>query len=171
MKYTFLVGTGIFLLSGWLMGNLAVAGQSKQVSLSLRVLVDGPPPCSVKGRNVQFGDVYISKINGTNYRTTQPLYTLNCSSRASGVDDLRMQLKGTTTVINGETVIATEIPGLGIRIENGADNSLFRVGEGNWSDFNVNQLPNLKAVPVKQSGAQLTPAEFNASMTMVVDYQ
>ncbi|BED96780.1 hypothetical protein Ef18B226LT_28640 [Escherichia fergusonii] len=120
---------------------------------------------------MQFGEVYISKINGTNYRTTEPLYTLNCGNRAVGVDDLRLQLKGTTTVINGETVIATEIPGLGIRIENGADNSLFRVGEGNWSDFNVNQLPNLKAVPVKQSGAQLTPAEFNASMTMVVDYQ
>ncbi|MCV5539847.1 fimbrial protein, partial [Escherichia coli] len=33
------------------------------------------------------------------------------------------------------------------------------------------QLPNLTAVPVKQSGVQLTPAEFNASMTMVVDYQ
>lgn len=117
MKYTFLVGTGIFLLSGWLMGNLAVAAESKPVLLTLRVLVDGPPPCSVKGSNVQFGEVYISKINGTNYRTTQPLYTLNCSSRASGVDDLRMQLKGTTTVINGETVIATEIPGLAFALK------------------------------------------------------
>ncbi|HHQ9996598.1 TPA: fimbrial protein, partial [Escherichia coli] len=28
-----------------------------------------------------------------------------------------------------------------------------------------------KAVPVKQSGVQLTPSEFNASLTMVVDYQ
>ncbi|EHK9946397.1 fimbrial protein [Escherichia coli] len=127
MKYTFLVGTGIFLLSGWLMGNLAVAGQSKKVSLSLRILVDA--------------------------------------------DELRMQLKGATTVINGETVMATEIPGLGIRIENGADNSLFRVGEGNWTPFNFYQSPNLKAVPVKQSGAQLMPAVFNATMTMVVDYQ
>ncbi|EOQ58248.1 MULTISPECIES: fimbrial protein [Escherichia] len=171
MKYTFLVGTGILLLSGWLTGNVAFAGESKPVSLTLRILVDGPPPCSVKGSNVEFGNVYINKINGTNYRTTEALYTLNCGNKASGVDDLRMQLKGSTTVINGETVIATEISGLGIRIENGADNSLFKVGEGNWSDFNVNQLPNLKAVPVKQSGVQLTPAEFNASMTMVVDYQ
>lgn len=171
MKYTFLVGTGIFLLSGWLMGNLAVAGQSKKVSLSLRILVDGPPPCSVKGSNVDFGNVYINKINGTNYRTTTPLYTLNCDNRAVGADELRMQLKGATTVINGETVMATEIPGLGIRIENGADNSLFRVGEGNWTPFNFYQSPNLKAVPVKQSGAQLMPAVFNATMTMVVDYQ
>ncbi|MFL9056458.1 hypothetical protein AB9E63_10835, partial [Escherichia coli] len=29
----------------------------------------------------------------------------------------------------------------------------------------------LKAVPVKASGAQLAAGEFNASLTMVVDYQ
>ncbi|MCV5676234.1 hypothetical protein OFN11_32340, partial [Escherichia coli] len=28
-----------------------------------------------------------------------------------------------------------------------------------------------KAVPVKQNGVTLTGAQFNASMTMVVDYQ
>ncbi|QCT86067.1 fimbrial protein [Escherichia sp. E4742] len=170
MKHTFLLGAGIFLLNAWLMGN-AVAGDIKQVQLTLRILVDAPPPCSVKGSNVEFGDVHIKDINGTNYRTADALYTLNCGNKTSGVDDLRMQLKGTTTVINGETVMATEIPGLGIRIENGADNSLFTVGENNWTDFNINRQPVLKAVPVKQSGVQLTPAEFNASMTMVVDYQ
>ena len=171
MSHKFLAGAGLLVLAGWGVSVIAVASDIKQVDLTLRILVDGPPPCSVKGSNVEFGNVYINKINGTNYRTTEALYTLNCGNKASGVDDLRMQLKGSTTVINGETVIATEISGLGIRIENGADNSLFKVGEGNWSDFNVNQLPNLKAVPVKQSGVQLTPAEFNASMTMVVDYQ
>ncbi|MCV5216700.1 hypothetical protein OFC53_36300, partial [Escherichia coli] len=41
----------------------------------------------------------------------------------------------------------------------------------NWTPFNVNTQPQLKAVPVKQSGVQLTPSEFNATMTMVVDYQ
>ncbi|MGS0065838.1 fimbrial protein, partial [Escherichia coli] len=43
--------------------------------------------------------------------------------------------------------------------------------ENNWTPFAFNSLPQLKAVPVKQNGVQLAPAEFNASMTMVVDYQ
>ncbi|HAH0865645.1 TPA: fimbrial protein [Escherichia coli] len=171
MKHRFLLEASILLLTGLFMGNGAIAGDVKQVPLTLRILVNGLPPCSVKGSNVEFGDVYIDNINGTNYRTTDALYTLNCGNKASGVDDLRMQLKGSTTVINGETVMATEIPGLGIRIENGADNSLFMVGENNWTNFNINSQPALKAVPVKQSGVELTPAEFNASMTMVVDYQ
>ena len=58
-----------------------------------------------------------------------------------------------------------------MRIENAADNALFAVGENNWTPFNFNTQPQLKAVPVKQSGVQLTPSEFNASLTMVVDYQ
>lgn len=171
MSHKYLMGAGMLVLAGWGISDVAVAIDIKQVDMTLRVLVDAPPPCSVKGSNVEFGDVFINNINGTNYRTTNALYTLNCGNKATGIDDLQMQLKGTTTVINGETVIATDISGLGIRIENGADNSLFAVGENNWTDFNVNRQPELKAVPVKQSGVQLTPAEFNASMTMVVDYQ
>ncbi len=86
-------------------------------------------------------------------------------------NDLRMQLKGNTSTINGETVLSTNITGLGIRIENSADNSLFAVGENSWTPFNINNQPQLKAVPVKASGAQLAAGEFNASLTMVVDYQ
>lgn len=165
MSHKFLAGAGLLVFS---LCSFPVMAGSKSLELTLRVLVDGPPPCSVKGSAVEFGDVYISKINGTNYRQDAK-YTLNCSNRAS--DDLQMQLKGNTTVINGETVLSTDIAGLGGRIENAADNALFAVGENNWTPFNVNTQPQLKAVPVKQSGVQLTPSEFNASLTMVVDYQ
>ena len=54
-------------------------------------------------------------------------YTLNCANSLS--DDLQMQFKGTTTTINGETVLSTGITGFGIRIENAADNSLFAIGD------------------------------------------
>ena len=168
MSHKFLAGVGLLVLAGWGVSDVAVASDIKQVDMTLRILVDGPPPCSVKGSAVEFGDVYISKINGANYRQDAK-YTLNCSNRAS--DDLQMQLKGNTTVINGETVLSTDIAGLGVRIENAADNSLFAVGENTWAPFNVNTQPQLKAVPVKQSGVELTPSEFNASLTMVVDYQ
>lgn len=106
-------------------------------------------------------------VDGTNYRQDAK-YTLNCTN--SLANDLRMQLKGNTND-NGETVLSTNITGLGIRIENSADNSLFAVGENSWTPFNINNQPQLKAVPVKASGAQLAAGEFNASLTMVVDYQ
>ncbi|MCV5778905.1 hypothetical protein OFN45_31845, partial [Escherichia coli] len=84
----------------------ALAGETKSVPLTLRVLVDPPPPCTVKGSNVDFGDVIIKKINGTEYRKDAG-YTLNCANSLS--DDLQMQFKGTTTTINGETVLSTGI--------------------------------------------------------------
>lgn len=168
MKIIYLAVSSVVLVACGAMNAVAVAGDSQPRELTLRVLVDGPPPCSVKGSRVEFGNVVINEIDGNNYRRNAD-YTLDC--RNSLMNDLQLQLKGTTTVINGETVISTNIAGFGIRIENAADNSLFAVGENNWTAFNINSQPQLKAVPVKENGVQLTAAEFNATMTMVVDYQ
>ncbi|EFA4797723.1 fimbrial protein [Escherichia coli] len=168
MRQIFLAGVGIVIWASWATSNIAVAGDVKTVPLTLRVLVDGPPPCTVKGSDVDFGDVLIKAIDGTKYRKDAP-YTLNCAN--SVVNDLRMQLKGNTTLINGETVLSTGITGFGIRIENAADNSLFAIGENNWTPFNIGNQPQLKAVPVKESGVQLTASAFSGTLTMVVDYQ
>lgn len=168
MRQIFLAGAGIVIWASWATSNIAVAGDVKTVPLTLRVLVDAPPPCTVKGSSVEFGNVVIDDIDGNNYRQNAD-YKLNCSQ--SVANDLQIQLKGTITTINGEMVISTNIPGFGIRIENAADNSLFAVGENNWTPFSINNQPLLKAVPVKENGVQLTPSEFNASLTMVVDYQ
>ncbi|MEO2952981.1 fimbrial protein, partial [Escherichia coli] len=117
---------------------------------------------------VEFGNVIIKSIDGANYR--QPVgYTLNCSNSVS--DDLQMQLQATTTTINGETVLSTGISGFGIRIQNAVDHSLVAVGNSSWLPFNINTQPDFEAVPVKQSGVELMASEFNATMTMVVDYQ
>lgn len=167
MRRILLAGSGIALLACNVAGNVASA-ETRPITLELKVRVDAPPPCTVTGSAVEFGDVLIASIDGNNYRQNAG-YTLDCSGRLE--DDLRMQLKGITTTVNGETVLDAGIAGFGIRIENAADNSLFSIGKNNWTSFTFNSLPQLKAVPVKQSGVQLTPAEFNASMTMVVDYQ
>ncbi|EJE2983311.1 fimbrial protein, partial [Escherichia coli] len=119
MSHKFLAGAGLLVLAGWGGSDVAVASDIKQVDMTLRILVDGPPPCSVKGSAVEFGNVVINKIDGTSYRQDAK-YTLNCGNKVS--DDLQMQLKGNTTVINGETVLSTDIAGLGVRIENAADN-------------------------------------------------
>ena len=175
MKAFFLTGSAALLLACGVTVFPAMAG-GKIVNLTLRVLVDGPPPCSVKGSAVEFGNVIIKSIDGANYR--QPVgYTLNCSNSVSDklfsydTDDLQMQLQATTTTINGETVLSTGISGFGIRIQNAADHSLVAVGNSSWLPFNINTQPDFEAVPVKQSGVELMASEFNATMTMVVDYQ
>lgn len=54
MSHKFLAGAGLLVLAGWGVSGLAVAGSDiKQVDLTLRILVDGPPPCSVKGSAVE----------------------------------------------------------------------------------------------------------------------
>ncbi|WP_205942047.1 fimbrial protein [Escherichia coli] len=167
MKAFFLAGSAALLLACGVTVSPAMAG-GEIVNLTLRVLVDGPPPCSIQGSVVEFGSVVIKGIDGTNYR--QPVgYTMNCSNSVS--DDLRMQLQATTTTINGETVLSTGIDGFGIRIQNATDHSLVAVGNASWLPFNINTRPEFEAVPVKQSGVQLMASEFNATMTMVVDYQ
>lgn len=55
--------------------------------------------------------------------------------------------------------------------QNAADHSLVAVGNSSWLPFNINTQPDFEAVPVKQSGVELMASEFNATMTMVVDYQ
>ncbi len=58
MSHKFVAGAGLLVLAGWGISGLAVAGSDiKQVDLTLRILVDGPPPCSVKGSAVKFGNV------------------------------------------------------------------------------------------------------------------
>ncbi|EFL4480737.1 fimbrial protein [Escherichia fergusonii] len=167
MRRIFLRRLGV-LLACWAISHLVGAGDMKTVPLTLRVLVDGPPPCTIKGSKVEFGDMIGNNVNGTNYRQDAK-YTLSCAN--SLANDLRMQLRGDTWVINGETVLRTDITALGVRIENAADNSLFTIGNNSWTVFNINNQPQLKAVPVKENGAQLATGEFNARLTMVVDYQ
>lgn len=82
MSHKFLAGAGFLVFS---LCSFPVMAGSKTVELTLRVLVDAPPPCSVKGSAVEFGNVFINKINGTNYRQDAK-YTLSCGNKAS--DDL-----------------------------------------------------------------------------------
>ena len=60
--------------------GLAVAAR-KSVSMNLRVLVDAPPPCTVNGAAVEFGNVFIYKIDGVSYK--RPIdYSLVCNNLA-----------------------------------------------------------------------------------------
>lgn len=158
----------VWLLLCSIVSTPVMAG-SKSVAMVLRVLVDAPPPCTVTSASVEFGNVFISKIDGVSYK--RPIdYSLVCNNLA--MDDLRLNMQATTTVINGETVIDTGIAGFGIRIQKASDHSILDLTPGTWLPFNFSSgAPALEAVPVVQSGVTLTAAEFSASATIVVDYQ
>ncbi|KUV97851.1 fimbrial protein [Escherichia coli] len=60
----------------------------------------------------------------------------------------------------------------GFRVQKSSDHSILDLTSGSWLPFNFSSgIPALEAVPVKQSGTTLAAAEFNASATIVVDYQ
>ncbi|EBG5294610.1 fimbrial protein [Salmonella enterica subsp. enterica] len=147
----------------------ALADGSKSVNMVVRVLVNAPPPCSIKGSTVSFGKMPITKVDGVNYTKTVG-YTLSCDSRLS--DLLRLQIQGTSVNINGEQVLDTGVAGYGIRLQLASDKSLLQPGTANWFNFNYagNNAPVLEAVPVKTASTVAT-GSFSVSATLVVDYQ
>ncbi|WP_300635139.1 fimbrial protein [Pseudomonas sp.] len=147
---------------------LAVSqGLQAETSLTIRAVIVAPPPCVINGGgtlDVPFGnDLQTSRVDGVNYRRDVP-YTVTCSSPFSNA--LTLELKGTAAAFDHQ-VLATRKPDLGVRLfVNGADWPLNRTVNFTYPNF-----PVVQAVPVKRAGSQLTGGAFDASATLVVDYQ
>ncbi|ECZ2148956.1 fimbrial protein [Salmonella enterica] len=159
----------LVLLCGGFVAGTEAAG-TKTVQLELHLVVTQPPPCTVGGASVEFGDVLTTKVGDASQ--TKPVgYSLNCDGRAS--DYLKLQIQGTTTTISGEQVLQTSVQGLGIRIQQAGNKQLVPVGITDWLNFTLSGSngPELEAVPVKEPTTQLAGGDFNASATLVVDYQ
>ena len=140
-----------------------------EVLMSVTVVVNVPMPCEVSGGAVEFGSVYTTKIDGTRY--TQPLdYTIDCKNRLK--DNLKMQIQGESTVINGEKVLKTNIEGFGLRLQTKDEKRLIEPGSTDWLEFiYANSGPELEVVPVKSASVTLNASEFDARATLIVDYQ
>jgi len=159
------------LLSMWCCGTVAPANAvNKTVNMKLVIAINVPMPCTVSGATIEFGNVQIQQIDGSNF--TQPVdYGLNCSGRLS--DYLKLQIQGTAVTINGESLLQTSVSGLGIRLQTKAGKSLVPIGSTDWMNFQYTggSGPELEAVLVKNSGETLPAGEFSAAATLVVDYQ
>lgn len=157
-------------IAACLLSTAGLAGESKQVTMTLQIKVTPPPPCTLSETTVEFGQVLTTKVDGQNY--LMPVgYTMNCDGRTK--DTLKIQLQGDATTINGETVLSTNVSGLGIRVRRTDDHSLVVPGTSQWINFTYagNTGPALEAVPVKANGTTLSPGEFSAVGTLVVEYQ
>lgn len=150
-------------------GVLLAISQDVQAEtrLSIRAVIIAPPPCVINAGStldVPFGnDLLTSRIDGVNYRRGVP-YTVSCNSPFSNA--LTLELKGTAASFDGRA-LATRKADLGVRLfVNGADWPL-----NTAVNFTYPNLPVVQAVPVKRAGSTLTGGAFDATATLVVDYQ
>ncbi|HDL6515429.1 TPA: fimbrial protein [Yersinia enterocolitica] len=128
-----------------------------------------PPPCVINGGStidVPFGEnLGVNKIDGINYTQTVP-YSVTCETVSSSLE-LGITIVSASVTTFDPAVIQTDVQNLGIRIlKNGIPFALnTRVA------YDKNNPPELKAVPVKATGATLSEGSFEATATLLVDYQ
>ncbi|ENG4210265.1 fimbrial minor subunit StfF [Salmonella enterica subsp. enterica] len=144
------------------------AAQSAE-NLKFHGTLISPPNCTISHNQtieVKFGNMLISKIDGTRYAQNVP-YEITCDSAVC--DDtmtMTLTLSGSVTDFN-QAAINTSVAGLGIELRQ--NDQPFTLG----STITVNEqsIPVLKAIPVKKSGASLKEGGFDATATLQVDYQ
>ncbi|WP_448654308.1 fimbrial protein [Pseudomonas fluorescens] len=142
-------------------------GVQAQTNLTIRAVIIAPPPCVINSGStldVPFGnDLLTSRIDGVNYRRGVP-YTVICDAPYSNA--LTLELKGTGAAFDSR-VLSTRKTDLGVKLfVNGADWPL-----NTAVNFTHPNFPVVQAVPVKREGSKLTGGAFDATATLVVDYQ
>ncbi|AHM75628.1 fimbrial protein [Yersinia hibernica] len=128
-----------------------------------------PPPCVINGGNiidVPFGEnLGVNKIDGINYTQNVP-YSMTCETVSSSLE-LGLTIVSASVTTFDPTAIQTDVQDLGIRIlKNGVPFAL-----NTRISYDKNNPPILKAVPVKSTGATLSEGSFEATATLLVDYQ
>nr|WP_024967127.1 fimbrial protein [Pantoea sp. IMH] len=123
-------------------------------------------PCVInndKAIVIDFGNVGVNKVNGDNYKQSID-YLLECKD-PDATANLNMTLRGVQSSYN-TGAINTNVPGLGIEIlQNG---SPVTINKAFVIDYN--NPPRLEAVPVS-SGVPLTEGAFNATATLMAEYE
>lgn len=161
---------GVLLMTcGLIAGSSSTQAKDGEGDITFHGTLIAPPPCTISDGNqvdVNFGEqVGINKVDGVNYR--RPLnYQITCDSTQGGSWVLSLKLTGETPVFDSQA-LQTDKTGLGIKIyQNGtlfAPNSTLRI--------NLDNLPTLEAVPIKQDGASLVEGAFEAWASLRADYE
>ncbi|ALL40505.1 exotoxin (plasmid) [Serratia marcescens] len=140
---------------------------AEQYTVTVKVTVIAPTPCVINDNRpieVEFGEVMTTRVDGRDYKKMPVNYTLTCTNPPSNA--LKLQVRGNGAGFDSK-VLRTNKPELGIQLLQG-DNKL---AINDWLKFSYQNKPELWAVPVKQSGANLTGGEFWAGATMAINYQ
>ncbi|MEB0046570.1 MULTISPECIES: fimbrial protein [unclassified Pseudomonas] len=161
-----LTGSRAIFIGGGLLWAVS-QGVQADTNLTIRATIIAPPPCIInRGStlNVPFGnDLLTSRIDGVNYRRDVP-YTVTCDSPFNNA--MTLELKGTAASFD-RNVLLTRKPDLGVKLFiNGADWPL-----NTAVNFTHPNFPVVQAVPVKRANSNLTGGAFDATATLVIEYQ
>jgi type 1 fimbria pilin len=129
-------------------------------------LIEAPSCVLNEGKSIviDYGDVDITQIDGVNY--SMPVdYTLTCESGAEKA--MRFLVKGDFYPYN-RTLLKTSNDNLAIGFKN--NNELIPINDV-WINFTYPDNPVLTAVLRKRKGVELTTGRFDASATLMVDFQ
>ncbi|CAI0729197.1 putative minor fimbrial subunit StfF [Serratia rubidaea] len=158
---------GIFLLAPVFSPAQAVTGGSGGTEIKIFGTLVEPPPCQINNNqviDVPFGEIGVNRIDGKNY-LQQINAPLDC--KTSEVKwDLWMEVHGQATAFD-KAAIQSSVTDLGIQL----------MMDGQPLELNkpvlISPVPALKfeAVPVKKAGAELPEGAFDASATLLVEYQ
>ncbi|EDV0260568.1 fimbrial protein [Salmonella enterica subsp. salamae] len=127
-----------------------------------------PPTCTISNDEtieVDFDAVLIDRIDGRNYLQEVP-YTITCDSTVRD-DAMSMTLTLTGAQSSFDTAaVNTNVSGLGVQFQQSGKPFVV----GSTITINEQSKPVLKAVPVKQNGAELREQAFEAWATLQVGY-
>lgn len=159
------------------LGSLALllfsAGQATAAPLATTLsgtLVVTPPECilnSNQQQSVNFGDILLTRIDGSNYKRPVPL-SLTCTNLAKNA--LRMTLQGDTTTFNSSGALKTSNGKLGVAFY--VNNTRQAINQSLTMSYTT--LPTLEVAPIKDMAASYRDTDggyFSALATLKVDYQ
>lgn len=152
-----------------LLALLACSARAEEVNF-YGVLVP-PPQCTISGGNtleIDFGDkLGVNKIDGVNYRK-QVEYQLECPPLDPEAPPMQLQLavNGVATAFDN-AALQTNVADLGLRLT--ADDKPLPLN----APVTIDPLrpPELWAVPVKDPNGTLQEGAFEASATLLAEYQ
>lgn len=165
MKTThYLAGLGLLMV--W--GSQAMAAPLA-TTLS-GTLVVTPPECilnSNQQQSIHFGDILLTRIDGSNYKRPVPL-SLTCSNLVK--NGLKMTLQGDATTFNSSGALKTSNGKVGVAFY--VNNTRQAINQA--LNISYTALPTLEVAPVKDAAASYRDTDggyFSALATLKVDYQ
>lgn len=171
MKLSTFFSRGLFLLCG----TLPLTASAVEVNFTGNLIQN--LPCDVAGPDgvdqpikIPFGEVGITKINGTNYQQNVIL-TLSCGTGLGNAVALYLQYRGMNALFDNNA-LQTDQKNLGIRLYHQGKVIPPNTGTSiTMSDNGISTLP-LYAVPVKNTdpSATLYEGDFTATASMEMNY-
>lgn len=158
---------GIFLLAPVFSPVQAAPGGSGGTEIKIFGTLVEPPPCQINNNqviDVPFGEIGVNRVDGKNY-LKQVEAPLKCDESQLKWD-LWMEVHGQATAFD-KAAIQSSVTELGIHL----------MMDGKPLEVNkpvlISPAPTLKfeAVPVKKAGVELPEGAFDASATLLVEYQ